>query len=61
MHDLVYLNRRAREEHLAAKAASNEQARAAHAELARTYRQLLRRHGVTIFLDSQSAPTVSRT
>ncbi len=52
MHDLAYLNRRALEEHHAAKTADHPDARAAHAELARTYRQLLRRQGVTIFLDS---------
>ena len=51
MRDLVYLHRRAREEHLAAKNATNEAARAAHWELAKAYRGLLRRQGVTIFLD----------
>ena len=52
MKDLVYLHRRAREEHLAAKNAADERSRAAHAELAKTYRGLLRRQGVLIFLDS---------
>jgi hypothetical protein len=51
MQDLVYLYRRAREEHEAAKTAADERARAAHAELAKTYRGLLRRKGVLIFLD----------